>query len=800
MILFYRLPAIFLLTTILASTLARSQALYEVSSDEKISNSGLIVEGKVIGKKSYWNPRHTMIFTANEVEVYKVFKGSLQEKTIEVVTSGGFVDNYAIIASDLLQLDNNDIGIFYCQKSAGKPVISKENAYDVFSSSQGFIKYDLVTKTASAPFVKYDDIEKQLYRELQKKTGRTPEIKNSSFSVEPIHKPVIPKNGMNTTLAPDITSFSPATVTGGTIQDPANNVLTINGSGFENAPDPTTSAVEFAHADKAAGNFSDIASNSDLIISWTDTQIKLRVPTSAGTGTFRVRNSAGITANSPSSLNVLYTILTAFNGHRTVQFNLANENGTGGYSIKYSNNTANSGLDITTSTAKGTVQRALNTWKDLTGVNFVEAGSTSNQAVNPGDGENIVVFDNSASTLGNPLPNGVLATCYSGLGYCGDSTKLYFKTGFDIIIRNSNYSSGNINFTFGPCSPFSSPTQQVDLETVLLHEMGHALDLGHIIAPPQGSGTGKVNPAKLMNFSVNYNFRRISPDYSSMTGAAYTIHPHGNTYGTCLPSSPEMVPLPVTIDSKDGCPSTFPTTATPLLTSVNFDLAHCTSNELEDPAYNQFLIDGTSTSITNTAFYAFRTNTDGGDLSLAINNYATSPADLAACVPASSVAVTGVQMAIYQVNSCPGGQSFPVPIVNVNFAGNGQIPVISGLTGSTNYLMVMDGIENTKASFNMVFSGTALPKPASGFLINAYPNPVNVQNVSVQILNQQPGSYSLIMYNSLGQAVLQKTITVTSASDLETFPVSSLASGIYHLCIIGPENKRIKAITLAITK
>ncbi|MBA4166599.1 MAG: T9SS type A sorting domain-containing protein [Chitinophagaceae bacterium] len=804
---FSRLPIILLATMTFTSAMVRSQALFQVSSDQKISASGLIVEGKVKAKRSYWNSKHTMIFTSNEIEVYKVFKGTLQKSTIEVITTGGTVDNDAIVASDLLELGINDVGVFYCQQRSSGARIFKDYAYDVYSSSQGFLKYDLVTKKASAPFVKYDDIEKQLYKELYKKTGRLPEIKNNLFSVERINKSITLANASNSTLAFSITSFSPAIVTGGTIQDPANNVLTINGSGFGNNPSGSA-AVEFAHADQESGNFSDIAYDSKLIISWTDTRIRIRVPTTAGTGIFRVMNSSGATVNSPASLNVLYTVLsTLVNQSRFVQFNLVNENGKGGYSIKYSNNTANSGVDINSDAAKGTVQRALNTWKELTGVNFTEAGSTSTQKVAPGDGENIIVFDNSANALGDngegvPLPDGVLATCYSGLGFCGDTSKLYFKTGFDIILRNDRYSSGSVNFTKGPCSPFTSTTAKVDLETVLLHEMGHALDLGHTIDLPEGSGiSGKANPAGLMNFSINYNLRRISPDYSAMAGAAYTVNPHGNTYGTCLTSNQEMTPLTTTVDSRDGCPKTFPTTATPMLTSVSFDLAHCTSNKLEDPAYNQLLSDGTTgTSITNTAFYPFRTNSDGGNLILEIGNYVTTPAELAACSPAPTIPVKGVQMSIYEASACPGGQSFPTPLLYTEFSGNGKLPVISGLAGNTDYLIVLDGIENTKATFNIVFNGSALPKPAETFVMHAYPNPVNAQNVSIQIFNQAAGTYMLVLYNALGQAVVQKTISVSSSSEVKTLPVSSLAKGIYHLSLISPGKKRVKTITLVVTK
>ena len=60
----------------------------------------------------------------------------------------------------------------------------KDDGYDVYSSSQGFLKYDLPSKTASAPFSHYKDIENSLYTELFNKTGRRAEIKNKAFNVQ----------------------------------------------------------------------------------------------------------------------------------------------------------------------------------------------------------------------------------------------------------------------------------------------------------------------------------------------------------------------------------------------------------------------------------------------------------------------------------------------------------------------------------------------------------------------------------------------------------------------------------------
>jgi hypothetical protein len=140
---------------------ARSQGLYPVSTDQKIINSTLIVEGKVISKKSDWNSAHTMIFTTSQVEVYKVFKGTLQKNIIEIITIGGAVDGHLIHATHLLELKKNDVGIFFCRANRIQNAPAAfSSALEVYSSSQGFYKYDLKSKTASAPFIEYTDIER----------------------------------------------------------------------------------------------------------------------------------------------------------------------------------------------------------------------------------------------------------------------------------------------------------------------------------------------------------------------------------------------------------------------------------------------------------------------------------------------------------------------------------------------------------------------------------------------------------------------------------------------------------------
>src|SRR3954463_10471139 len=162
--------------------------LYKIELDEKINNSTLIIEGKVIGKKSFWNNEHTMIFTANTIEVYKLFKGNITERTIEIMTQGGSVGQNQITVSDLLQLDIGKTGMFFCEPNLInlKSPFTKKILFDVYSSDQGFFQYDLENDEAFAPFASYKKIEKTLYKLISKETSESIRVINGSFDISSI--------------------------------------------------------------------------------------------------------------------------------------------------------------------------------------------------------------------------------------------------------------------------------------------------------------------------------------------------------------------------------------------------------------------------------------------------------------------------------------------------------------------------------------------------------------------------------------------------------------------------------------
>ena len=451
------LVLVFLSTLFSYSTIQAQSLLHEVPLSKKIEISSLLVEGKVIDKHSFWDAERKHIYTSNTVEVYKVFKGKLTNTTIEVFTLGGTVDMQAEKVSPSLQLQKDNIGMFFLKNGDVKHNESRKGtvSYMPSAGAQSYYAYDLNAGTAAGIFQKYDNISKTLYSEISK-------ITNSDFK-DVKEFSVKKKESVVNKAALAITSISPASISAGT-----KSVLTINGSGFG----ATKGNIKFRNAD--SGNLFGSTALESQILTWNDTKITVEVPDDAGTGKVQVVADGGTSFNSANNLTITYAEINVPYELNNVKYAFQTQhvdvNDNGGYIWKMH-------VDFEANTAaNASFVRAMNTWRCSTDIYWEIDGTTEvDEAAN--DKINIIRFDND-----DELPNGTAGRCtsyYNGCYIENTTNAWWYVAELDIVFDNFD-TTGNdgTNWEFGPALPSNN---EFDFESVAVHELGHGHQLGHVM-------------------------------------------------------------------------------------------------------------------------------------------------------------------------------------------------------------------------------------------------------------------------------------------------------------------------------
>lgn len=441
----------------------------EISLEEQVNKSELIVEGSVISKQAFWG-NDGNIYTKNTVEVYKVFKGAAVS-TVEVITIGGSVGFDCQFVTHSLQLKPMDLGVFTLIKGASAS-ISNANLYKVYSGLQGFYKYNLYKDVVANALTAKSGIEKSFYKELSAYTNRD-YIEVKSFNVFDETSKLMQSKPA---AIPSGITFSPATVTAGT-----GSTITITvASGATGSFGSNPGKVSFRDADTGGqddmGNAVFIDALDTQIVSWSPNSIVVEVPAEAGTGSIRVIDSNSNAIESSDDLTVTYALLNVlFNidagqGLKDYAFptRLVNNDGSGGYEFELE---TSFNADIENSGAKDDFFAALETWRCETGVNFSIGGVSSIDKEDLSDGVNIIRFDN-----GNELPDGTLGRTTYSFSLCADQNDILgtaevYPSAIDMVFDN------DANWHFGT----GSPGFAVDFQGVALHEIGHAHQLGHVI-------------------------------------------------------------------------------------------------------------------------------------------------------------------------------------------------------------------------------------------------------------------------------------------------------------------------------
>ncbi|MFI1744985.1 T9SS type A sorting domain-containing protein [Thalassobellus sediminis] len=458
-----------------SSNLNAQKLLRKVSLKQQIENSSLVIEGEVLSKKSFWDKTNEKIFTSNIVKVYKVFKGQPRE-TIEIITRGGIIGMQNQLIVPNLKLNKGDLGVFTLNDNTTtfSNKVSNKKSFTVYSSLQGFYKYKLHDNKIIHPFKSGKSTSSTLYNDIMQLT------KKEYIEYAELSKYTSLKTTSKTskTLVPNAISFSPTTITAGT-----KSTITISiPPGSTGDFGVNKGKVSFSSGDDGGDTFIDAL---DTQVTWSSTSITVQVPSGAGTGKIMVTDDSSNSITSVEDLTIPYSEI---NG----EFELPTDSGIiYAYQTRHVNNDGSGGYIFNMQTsfnantsAKAAFLRALDTWRCETGINFTIGNTVSSDS----NGVNIIRFD-----VGSELPVGTLGqTSYSFSG-CGSTIEDFevYTAEIDIAFDDGEdwyYGIGTQGF-------------KIDFESVALHELGHAHQLGHVIDNSPFSNNGN----DVMHYAIGLN-------------------------------------------------------------------------------------------------------------------------------------------------------------------------------------------------------------------------------------------------------------------------------------------------------
>jgi hypothetical protein len=277
---------------------------------------------------------------------------------------------------------------------------------------------------------------------------------------------------------PTITSFTPTTVAGG-----IKEVLQIRG--FQFGASRGSGTVFFKNANDG-GNSEVACDDGDFLptASWSDTLIQVYVPSAdtaqiqstavplspAGTGTFKVLTNSGLVASSPIPVTIEYSVFnTTAHPTKPAEFLAPTFNQSGQFVFH---------LDSAVAHFQGgamvpVIRKALKEWSCLTGIDWVLSPDSSYPNL-PGPQEDSLCVIRFGS-LGTNLTGATQLAL--NIAYGSTCAPRYYISESDLLINSDTSIHWFIDTI--PSNPI--PPGESDLYFALLHEIGHAHCLNHVI-------------------------------------------------------------------------------------------------------------------------------------------------------------------------------------------------------------------------------------------------------------------------------------------------------------------------------
>lgn len=540
------------------STVHVSAIMIPLSINELTNNADAIIIGNVTDTRSDWVNNNTTIQTWVIVSVNDVLKGNLTKNdSITILTEGGVVGNYQLWVEDEPSFTTGQLyGIFLRQTNSSD--------YQVEGSYQGVI--GLVGEAPPNPqkgeatVTLIEEFKDKIYSIINEtgfyRFSSTTSSRNDYYD-----------NQATFSSNPIITSVTPNIASAGT-----NTQIIIKGSGFGTKSSRQSYAdVRFFFQDDglkkhyiyASGfcyNLPDWELINDYdIISWTDTQIITKVPT--GFVYDGSRPYPGGVSSGPIYVDT--DIYTTSNPYPfTVTFGYSKAKWAG------SNPTVNFYVNAPDSNYIQAINKAANTWNSAPSKNFQfhYSGTTSSAGSQKNAKNEIYWGETQSIAVTKTLTNGYL-------GVYGDVLEK------DIIFNNKL----NWNFNLPNSNEF-------DVETITLHEMGHCVGLRDLYGNLPGYSSDQN---KIMFGLFDYGEIRRTLSSADITGIQYIYPKSSPTTGSIsVQSSPTGAKIFI-----DGIDTNFVTPKTISNLATGNHTIKCNMTGYDDGSQSVTVIPGQTTSV-----------------------------------------------------------------------------------------------------------------------------------------------------------------------------------------------------------
>ncbi len=406
--------------------------------EELIELADYVIEGNIVEQHSFWNAAGNDILTAHQIKV-KQSTGLTDQLSVTLLTKGGCVDGDCMMYSGQTNFQVGDYGVFFT-KQFNAEIVSKTgyNYLSLVNSQSNFIN---LNNQLDAVNIQHKNFSAQaVFDEVEKQTG-----KRFAYQQQTQHELAFKNTATITTISP--------------LSLPADGkaLLTIRGTGFGNL---SGNAKIYMLNPNYASRSVYVPIPKSYITRWNNQVIQIKVPgfdirtnfPGVASGSVKIMTSNGSEVISTQQVNVTYNQKKLDN--QSIDLISHSNNGEIPFYVSH---------DLRRDGALPAIQRAFDLWYCKTGIKFNIAGYVNNTCY-MNDSKNVISYDDGCSITQLGFTRLAISTC-------GSKNDPYLRD-LDIIInRNKRWSFDLENDAYNTS----------DFASTILHEMGHAHLLGHVL-------------------------------------------------------------------------------------------------------------------------------------------------------------------------------------------------------------------------------------------------------------------------------------------------------------------------------